>query len=125
MLLVVDRNCQVCARSVEYIRELKEQLAQRGIKYCIISFRTDSSEDFFTYAKHLSVDASSFMWAHRNAIVPSSLSLMIVPTHIAVDRQNRIRGIWPGGAEAEILRNKMARQILSDIDLLLSEQKSL
>ena len=123
MLLVVDRRCQVCSRSVEYIKEVKKQLAQRGIKYCFVSFKADASEDYFTFAKQLDADAPSFLWAHRKAVVPSEVSLMIVPTHLLVDRQHRIRGIWPGGAAGQTLREKMAHQLISDIDMFLSDQK--
>ena len=47
MLLAVDRECPVCARSVNYISDLKEQLAQRGIKYGIISFKSDTPAAYF------------------------------------------------------------------------------
>jgi len=124
MLLVVDRHCQVCAHSIDYIKDVKEQLAQRGIKYGIVSFKTDGSEEFFAFANQLKIDAPSFLWAHQKAIVPSPLSLMIVPTHLLVDRQHRIRGIWPGGAEGPTLRSKMARQIISDVDALLPQKTS-
>lgn len=123
MLLAVDRQCPVCSRSVEYLKEVKEQLAQRGIKYGFVSFKADTSEGYFTFAKRLDRDAPSFLWAHRKAIAPSELSLMIVPTHLLVDRQHRIRGIWPGGAAGKILREKMVHQIISDIDIFLSDQK--
>lgn len=122
MLLVVDRHCQVCAHSTDYIKDVKEQLAQRGIKYGIVSFKTDGSEEFFAFANQLKIDAPSFFWAHRKAIVPAPLSLMIVPTHLLVDRQHRIRGIWPGGAAGPILRSKMARQIIGDVDGLTSQK---
>ena len=124
MLLAVDRQCQVCSRSIEYIKEVKGQLAQRGIKYCFVSFKADASEDYFSFTKQLDADVPSFLWAHRKATVPSELSLMIVPTHLLVDRQHRIRGIWPGGAAGKTLRDKMVHQIIiSDIDLFLSDQK--
>ena len=122
MLLVVDRNCQVCAHSTDYIRDVKEKLAQRGIKYGIVSFKIDGPEEFFAYANQLKVDAPSFLWAHRKALVPSPLSLMIVPTHVMVDRQHRIIGIWPGGAAGPILRSKMSRQLIGDVDGLLSQK---
>lgn len=125
MLFAVDRQCNVCFRSVEYIKEVKDQLAQRGIKYCIVSFKTDASEEFFKFANHLNVDSPSFLWAHRNAAVPSPLSLMALPTHLLVDSQHRIRGIWPGGADNKMLRTKMANQIIRDVDLLRSEKKNL
>lgn len=121
MLLAVDRQCQVCSRSIEYIKEVKAQLSQRGIKYCFVSFKTDSSEDYFTFAKQLDTDAPSFLWAHRKATVPPELSLLIVPTHLLVDRQHRIRGIWPGGAAGKTLRDKMVHQLISDIDMVLSD----
>lgn len=118
MLLVLDRKCPVCARSGPYMKDVKEQLAQRGIKYYVVSFKNDSPEDFFTYAKHLDSETPSFIWTHRNAFVPSTLSLMNVPTHLLVDSQHRIRGIWPGAAEGEFYRTRMRQQIIRDIDAL-------
>ena len=123
MLLAVDRQCQVCSRSIEYIKEVKGQLAQRGIKYCFVSFKADAPEDYFTFTKRLDVDSPSFLWVHRKAIAPSEPSLMIVPTHLLVDRQHRIRGIWPGGAAGKTLRDKMVHQIITDIDTFLSDQQ--
>jgi len=122
MLLVVDRHCQVCAHSIDYIKAVKEQLAQRGIKYGIVSFKSDGAEEFFAFANQFKLDAPSFFWAHQKAIVPSPLSLMLVPTHLLVDKQHRIRGIWPGGAQGPILRGKMAQQLIRDVDGLLSQK---
>ncbi len=124
MLIAVDRECQVCSHSIEYLNEVRQQLAERNIKYCIISFKPDSSDEYFRFARTLNMDAPSFLWAQRDAVVPSPLSLMALPTHLLVDSQHRIRGIWPGGAEGKTVRGKMAHQIISDIDMLLSEKKS-
>jgi hypothetical protein len=122
MLVVVDRHCQVCTRSTDYFNDIKQQLAQRGIKYGIVSFKIEGSQEFFGYANQLKIDAPSFLWVHRKAIVPSPLSLMMVPTHVMIDRQHRIRGIWPGGGSNQTLRSKMSQQIIRDVDGLLSQK---
>jgi hypothetical protein len=120
MLLALDRQCPVCNRSGPYLKEVREQLAQRGIKYCLVSFKNDRPEDFFTFAKHLDSDSPSFVWTSRNTLVPSTLALMVVPTHLLVDNQHRIRGIWPGAAEGGFYRTRMTQQIIRDVDAILT-----
>ncbi|MEK6282054.1 MAG: hypothetical protein AABN95_16995 [Acidobacteriota bacterium] len=92
---------------------IRDRLAGAGINYYFVSFTFSKDRSkFFKYTDSLGINAPAFLAPTKSQI--ESLSMMVVPSHILVDRNGIILQKWPGTDSNKEVRDRMADQVLID-----------
>lgn len=87
---------------------------------CVVSFDSQISQpDFFNYVDSLKVGSESYFWSSHAGPPSESLFAMTNPTHLLVDRVGTVIRVWPGSHQDKSVRDRMAKQILSDTSVVV------
>lgn len=122
MLVVVDPICQSCARATGYMQKVRDEIVKRGGAYYVVTFaRQQQPPALLDYTDSLNLNVRGFAWHHAKAAHPASLDKILVPAHILVDKNQTVRGVWPGASPNPAISDKMATQIRNDLDKLIAQ----
>lgn len=121
MLVVVAPVCQSCARSTGYMQKVRDEMARRGAGYYVVTFaRREQPEALFDYADSLNLGGRSFRWDYDKFATPAAFDKIIVPAHLLVDRNQVVRGVWPGTSLNPAITDKMVAQIRADVERVIA-----
>ncbi len=121
MLVLVAPNCQTCARTTGYMRQVRDEMAQRGIGYYVFTReRKERPAEFFDYADSLNLNVRSFRWDFERFGEPTTFDKVLIPAHLLVDKNQVVRGVWPGATTETAITDKMALQIRKDVDKIIA-----
>jgi hypothetical protein len=54
------------------------------------------SQQYFSYADSLKIDAESFVWSNSDVKAPTSLSTMPAPSHLLLTNEGLVINKWAG-----------------------------
>ncbi len=117
IIVAVDSECGMCKLAADQMRYERDQAISDGLAYYVVSFTSESSS-FFSFADSLGIDAPAFLWAKEEAQQPESLLTMVVPSHLMIDSKGVIIGKWPGSNGNKTVRERMANQIVADLQIM-------
>lgn len=119
MLVSVNPACGMCQVATDEMRYVHNNIALLGIPYYIVSFTPpDNSQNFFQYCDSLKLGVPAFSWASKNKQPGESLSTMVAPSHLLLNRDGVIVRTWPGSNEDKTYRIRMGKQIVADTNVI-------
>ena len=125
MLVLVDSQCGASKAASDQLRSVRDSIAAEGVPYYLVSITSSVPPmNFFNFANGLSLDAEAYLWDMKEAKPSNELFSMVLPSHILVDRNGTIIRKWPGTSPNQSIRQKMARQIVSDTSKELANLKA-
>jgi len=125
LIVAVNRGCGMCRTSADEMNEIQRRLKPAGVQYYTVSFGTSPTPaEFFKFADSLNRGAPAFLRSMNEGNPPKQLTAMLVPTHFLIDRNGVIISKWPGSSNVELVRHRMANQIVSDTLATLSARSS-
>lgn len=100
LVVIVNPNCDTCAKVKNSIENLRERAKKAGIAYYVLMIPDGTDvQKYFSYAASLKINAESFVWSNPEAKASPTLTTMPVPSHVLVstDRfEARIVNKWTG-----------------------------
>ena len=117
MIAIVDPHCAACKAATGQMRGIDRRLRKPGVPYFVLML-SDSSDtaSYFQYASSLGVGSSeAFVWSMLEAQAPSSLSQMVVPSHLLLSKDGIVVNKWPGTHQDPVVRQQMVNQITTDV----------
>lgn len=126
VIVAVSPQCGMCSKSADEMSEIRQRLETAGVRYYLVSFEPASlPADFFKFADSLNTGAPAFLRVISGGSSPAPrLTTMLVPSHFLVDRSGVVVSKWPGSSNDELVRQKMANQIVADTLTALSALSS-
>ena len=114
LLVVIDPNCPACNESKDMMNEIHKTAETIGIPYFPIAANNSYSRlEMGNYSRNFGFENYFYQFAELSS--PDSLSQMVTPSHILVDRNGIVLNIWLGSNKDEIIRKRMSDQISSDL----------
>lgn len=115
VIALVDYECDMVKDAAGQMRGLREDLAQRGIGYYVVSLDWRRDRDrFFRETDSLGLQAAPFLWAEGEEIRPAGFWTMVRPSHLLLDGDGTILLKWPGTSADPQTRRRMRQQIIAD-----------
>lgn len=115
LIVAVSPGCPMCKTSADEMKEIRTRVQKVGIEYYVVSFATSPNpEAFFKFADSLNTGAPAFIRSMSEETPPERFTEILVPSHFLVDRSGKVMRKWPGSANAELIRQRMANQIVTD-----------
>lgn len=116
VIVAVSPECGMCSKSADEMSEIRRRLEPAGVRYYMVSFEpAPLPADFFKFADSLNTGAPAFLRSINGGNPPAPrLVTMLVPSHFLVDRGGVVIGKWPGSSNTELVRQRMANQIVTD-----------
>lgn len=103
LVVLVNPNCDTCAKVKNSIENLRERAKKAGIAYYVLMIPDGTdTQKYFSYAASLKINAESFIWSNTEAKASATLTTMPVPSHVllSTDRfEGRIVNKWKGVPE--------------------------
>ena len=100
LVVLVNPNCDTCAKAKNSIENLRERAKKAGMAYYVLMIPDGTDiEKYFSYAASLKINAESFVWSNAEAKASATLTTMPVPSHVllSTDRfEGRIVNKWNG-----------------------------
>lgn len=122
VIVAVSPGCAMCRISADEMTQIRTRLKTVGVEYYVVSFATSSNPiAFFEFADSLNTGAPAFVRSISEVTPPDRFTAMLVPSHFLVDSSGKVIKKWPGSNNAELIRQRMANQILTDTLNTLSE----
>lgn len=114
LIVAVSPGCPMCKTSADEMKEIRTRVERAGIEYYVVSFATSPNpEAFFKFADSLNT-GPAFLRSMSKETPPERFTEILVPSHFLVDRGGKVMRKWPGSANAELIRHRMANQIVTD-----------
>lgn len=115
MLVLVDPACAAGKAVSEELTLVRESVNKFGIKtYFVCVTSLTSATNLSEYTESLAPQVPAYAWSDREVLPPEKLYLMVVPSHILIDKAGVIIRKWPGTSRDESVRRSMAEQITAD-----------
>lgn len=115
VLVSINPACAMCKTARDEMSYLREKLASLDINYYLVGFASETPQlDFFRYSDSLRVGAQSFLWNSEAGRPPESIVIMTNPSHLLLNSDGRVIRVWPGSYNDKAVRDRMARQIITD-----------
>lgn len=119
MLASINPACRMCKIGKDQLFFIRNKIAPLGIKYYPVCFDPVESHNFFDYSNSIGLTEPAFEWRGVNR--PSrSLLDMNIPSHLLVDHNGTVLGVWPGSYAEQEVRQRMGSQIVEDT-LIINE----
>jgi len=115
MIAVVDPTCPACKAAESEMSGISKRLSSSGIPYFLLMLtNTDRTTQYFEYAGSIGLRSHALVWRTDETAPPSSLSEMVIPSHLLVNRDGLIVDKWPGTHQNPVVRQRMINQITAD-----------
>jgi hypothetical protein len=119
MVVSVNPACKMCEVATDEMSHVRDKVALLGIPYYVVSFvPLENSQAFFQYCDSLGIGVPTYMWANKEQPL-TSLSTMVAPSHLLLDKSGVIIRTWPGANEDQAFRIRMAKQIVDDTNVII------
>jgi peroxiredoxin len=119
VVVSVHPECGMCAASRDEMIHLTKKFSSMNLKYYVVSFASTPASDFFTYSESLNIGVDAFLWDATSGPAPEQLFTMTNPSHLLLAADGTVIRVWPGSNPEKSVRQRMARQILSDTSVIL------
>jgi glutaredoxin len=97
LVAFVTPNCDSCAKTKDAMQTLRERAAKANIAYYVLMIPSDTdTQQYFSYADPLKIDAESFVWSNTDIKAPASLSTMPAPYHLLLTNEGLVVNKWTG-----------------------------
>ena len=100
LVILVNPNCETCAKAKTSIDSLRERAKKAGMAYYVLMIPDGTeTEKYFSYADSFKIDAEAFVWSNADAKASTTLTTMPTPSHVllSTDRfEGRIVNKWAG-----------------------------
>ena len=124
MIVVVSPECGLCKVATDETRYVRDQIKPLGIPYYVVSFvPSDNPTGFFEYCDSLRLGVPEFLWTKEQPL--TSLSTMVIPSHLLLDRNGVIVRTWPGSNDDKTFRVRMGNQIVADTNVITDTLETL
>jgi hypothetical protein len=115
MVVMVDPDCGACKAASDEMRDVRNRIAEAGIKYYPASVTArQSPSQFLEYTMSLGIREPALLWQTQEEAPPISLFTMVLPSHLLLDSRGVIVRKWPGTDKSPSVRRRMANQIVAD-----------
>jgi len=75
LVAFVTPNCDSCAKTKDAMQTLRERAAKANIAYYVLMIPGDTdTQQYFSYADSLKIDAESFVWSNTDVKAPATLT---------------------------------------------------
>jgi hypothetical protein len=118
MFVSVNSGCAMCTIATDQMQQLRNELSKKDVNYYILFFLSQNPESDFKYADSLNLGAESFVWNAKAGPPPEAIFKMSTPSHLLINNGTIIR-VWPGSYAEKSVRDRMARQILADTNVVI------
>ncbi len=126
VLVSVNPACAMCGVARDEMSYLREKLSSMDINYYLVFFASETPKsDFFQYSDSLNVGAPSFLWNADSGAPPESIFTMTNPSHLMLNSDGTVIRVWPGSYRDKAVRQRMARQIIADISVVVDTLNAL
>jgi hypothetical protein len=120
MIVALSPECPMCSIANDELLHLRDELANRNVKYYISFFTAQTPDvDTFKYADGLNLGVPSFIWNKTSGPPPEPIFKMTTPSHLLVRSDGMVIRVWPGSYADKSVRDRMARQILSETSVVM------
>ena len=83
LLVLVNPNCDTCAKAKNSVEELRARAKKAGMGYYVLMIPDSTdTQKYFSYADSLKIDAEVFVWSNADAKASATLTTMPVPSHV-------------------------------------------
>ena len=100
LVVLVNPNCDTCAKAKTSIENLRERAKKAGMGYYVLMIPDGTdTQKYFSYADSLKIEVEAFVWSNAEAKASATLATMPVPSHVlmSTDRfEGRIANKWAG-----------------------------
>lgn len=87
MLVLVDPECAAGKAVSDQLTRVRKSVTKVGVKtYFVCVTSLTSATDFSQYTEALSAQVPAYAWGDRDVAPPERLSMMVVPSHILIDK---------------------------------------
>lgn len=115
VIVALNSGCDMCKTSADEMSEIRRRLKPAGVEYYLVSLATSTvPADFFAFADSLNMGAPAFVRSTNGENPPKRLTDMLTPSHFLIDRHGVVIRKWPGSSNVELIRHRMANQIVTD-----------
>jgi hypothetical protein len=119
MIVAINPSCKTCKAATDEMAHVRDKLALVGIPYYVVSLvPLEKAQDFFAYCDSLSLGVPAYLWANKEQPL-TSLSTMVTPSHLLLDKNGVILRTWAGSNEDQTFRTRMAKQIVDDTNVII------
>ncbi|HEX7330157.1 MAG TPA: hypothetical protein VF290_01575, partial [Pyrinomonadaceae bacterium] len=120
MLVALNPECAMCGIAVDEMIQLRDGLANKNLNYYTSFFNSlMPNADIFKYADGLDIRVQSFVWNKGAGSPPESIFKMTTPSHLLLKSDGTVIRVWPGSYAEKSVRDRMARQILSETSVII------
>jgi hypothetical protein len=119
VVVSVSPDCAMCAATRDEMIHLAKKFSSMKLKYYLVSFAAKPPSDFFTYSDSLNVGVDAFLWDAEKGRAPEKLFFMTNPSNLLLSSDGTVIRVWPGSHADKSVRQRMARQILSDAAVIM------
>jgi len=120
MIVALSPECPMCSIANDELLHLRDELANRNVKYYMSFFTAPTPDaDTFKYADGLNLGVPSFIWNKTSGPPPEPIFKMTTPSHLLVRSDGTVIRVWPGSYADKSVRDRMARQILSETSVVM------
>ena len=124
IIVAVSPECGMCKTAADEMSEIRRRIKTAGVEYYMVLFETyPSPVAFFKFADSLNPGAPAFLRSVSDVAPPERFTTMLVPLHFLVGRNGEVIKKWPGSSNAELVRQRMANQIVTETLTALSAMK--
>ena len=97
LVAFVTPNCDSCAKTKDAMQTLRERAGKANIAYYVLMIPSDTdTQQYFSYADSLKIDAESFVWSNADVKAPASLITMPAPSHLLLTNEGLVVNKWTG-----------------------------
>jgi hypothetical protein len=120
MIATVSAACEFCKLAKDQMQFVQSHVALKNVKYYFVSFEArEADPNFYRFCDALNSAIPAFRWSNDVSPPQESLSKIVTPAHLLVDRDGTVLEVWPGTSREQAVRDGMARQIVNDVSVIL------
>jgi hypothetical protein len=97
LVAFVTPNCDSCTKTKDAMQALRERAGKANIAYYVLMIPNGTdTQQYFSYADSLKIDAESFVWSNADVKAPASLVSMPAPSHVLLTNDGLVVNKWTG-----------------------------
>lgn len=118
LLSLLDEECKMSQSSTDLVKEVSSFSSNKNIHFSVISYARKTKKPSFSSLVNNFGSEQVFIWDDS---VPRQVGLekMVIPSHILIEASGLVVAKFPGGSHEEETRQKMSKQIIDDVLLIL------
>lgn len=123
ILINAAPDCRACQAAHDQMQNVCDRLARANVECKLAAvFTLQSPAEVFKAMDAWGVQSPAFLWQRDETFPPEKILKMVMPSFILLDRQGTILRKWPGTDRRQLIRFRMANQIVADTLQELSQR---